>query len=190
MANCDRLEQKDLSFLCRYEIVDLLNAQQDQKRDANTKRLARIFDKYYNHDYLHDWAVRDNMKKIITTDRAPKAIGPYSQAMNANGFIFTAGQIGLDPNSGEMVSGGIQEQTRRTLMNLQAVLLAAGSDLPQVVKTTVFLQTMDDFAVMNNIYSEFFPSQPPARSAIQAAGLPKGALVEIEAVAIHPDDNR
>ncbi|NPA30717.1 MAG: RidA family protein [Chloroflexi bacterium] len=125
-------------------------------------------------------------KRIIHTDAAPAAIGPYSQAVRAGDFVFTAGQIGLDPATGQMVVGGVEAQTRQALRNLQAVLEAAGASLSQVVKTTVFLQDMNDFAAMNAVYAEFFAAEPPARSAVQAAALPKGALVEIEAVAYSP----
>lgn len=125
------------------------------------------------------------MRQIIKTDRAPAAIGPYNQGILADGsFIFTAGQIPLDPASGNMVAGGIAEQTHQVLKNLRAVLEAAGSSLNRVVKTTVFLQNLDDFAKMNEIYAEYFSDQAPARSTVQVAKLPKGALVEIEAVAV------
>lgn len=123
-------------------------------------------------------------KQIIHTDKAPKAIGPYSQAVQIGDFIYTAGQVGLDPTSMEMVPGGIEEQTRQVLTNLSSVLDAAGSSLSQVVKTTVFLDDMNDFAKMNTIYTEFFNENPPARSTVAVAGLPKGALVEIECVAV------
>ncbi|MCB0117811.1 MAG: RidA family protein [Anaerolineales bacterium] len=123
-------------------------------------------------------------KQIIHTDKAPKAIGPYSQAVQIGNFIYTAGQVGLDPTSMEMVPGGIEEQTRQVLTNLSSVLDAAGSSLSQVVKTTVFLDDMNDFAKMNTIYTEFFNENPPARSTVAVAGLPKGALVEIECVAV------
>ena len=128
------------------------------------------------------------MKHIIQTDQAPKAIGPYSQAIKIkNGeMIFTAGQLGIDPASGNLVDGGITAQTRQALQNLQAILRAAGSDLDQVVKTTVFLQDFNDFAVMNGIYAEFFPQNPPARSTVQVARLPKDGLIEIEAIALVP----
>jgi 2-iminobutanoate/2-iminopropanoate deaminase len=124
------------------------------------------------------------MRTIIKTDKAPAAIGPYNQAVVVGGtLIFTAGQIPLDP-SGNMMGGGIAEQTTQVLKNLQAVLEAAGSSLKQVVKTTVFLQSMEDFARMNEIYAQYFSESAPARSTIEAAKLPKGALVEIEAVAL------
>ena len=123
-------------------------------------------------------------KKIISTDKAPKAIGPYSQAIRIEDLIFTAGQIGLIPATMEMIEGGVEAQTRQTLTNLKAVLESADSGLNFIVKTTVFLKSMDDFAAMNAVYSEFFPENPPARSTIAVAALPKGALVEIECVAL------
>ena len=123
-------------------------------------------------------------KKIIFTDKAPRAIGPYSQAIRTESLVFTAGQAGLDPKSGELVEGGIEGQTRQALTNLRHVLEAANSGLNFAVKTTVFLKDMNDFSKMNAIYGEFFPENPPARSTIAAAGLPKGALVEIEIIAM------
>jgi len=123
-------------------------------------------------------------KKIISTDKAPKAIGPYSQAIRIENLVFTAGQVGLNPETMEIVEGGIEAQTRQVLTNLKHVLEAADSGLKFVVKTTVFLQSMRDFANMNMIYSEFFPENPPARSTVEVAGLPKGALIEIECVAL------
>jgi 2-iminobutanoate/2-iminopropanoate deaminase len=123
-------------------------------------------------------------KKIIHTDKAPKAIGPYSQAIRTDSIVFTAGQLALDPATGELVEGGIEEQTRRALTNLKAVLEAADSGLAYVVKTTVFLKDMNDFPKMNAVYAEFFGQNPPARSTIAVAALPKGGLVEIEAVAM------
>lgn len=123
-------------------------------------------------------------KKIVSTDKAPKAIGPYSQAIRTDSFVFTAGQVGLDPASMEIVEGGVEAQTRQVLTNLKNVLEAADSGLNFVVKTTVFLQNMGDFALMNGVYVEFFPGNPPARSTVAVAGLPKGALVEIECVAL------
>ena len=122
-------------------------------------------------------------KKIVSTEKAPKAIGPYSQAILAEDLIFTAGQIGLDPGTMELVEGGIEAQTRQVLTNLKHVLESADSGLRFVIKTTVFLQDMGDFARMNAVYAEFFPENPPARSTVQVAALPKGALVEIECVA-------
>jgi 2-iminobutanoate/2-iminopropanoate deaminase len=123
-------------------------------------------------------------KKIVSTDKAPKAIGPYSQAIRTDGLVFTAGQLGLDPATMELVEGGIEAQTRQVLTNLKHVLEAADSGLNFVVKTTVFLQSMRDFANMNAIYAGFFPENPPARSTVEVAGLPKGGLVEIECVAL------
>ena len=123
------------------------------------------------------------MKVQVRTDRAPAAIGPYSQAIRANGFVFASGQIPIDPNTGEFVAGGIREQTEQVLKNLSELLKAAGSGLEQVVKTTVFLADMKEFAAMNEVYATFFTGAPPARSTVAAAGLPRDARVEIEAVA-------
>ena len=123
-------------------------------------------------------------KKVIFTEKAPKSIGPYSQAIRTESLVFTAGQAGLDPATGELVEGGIEPQTRQVLTNLKHVLEASDSGLNYVVKTTVFLKDMNDFAKMNAVYGEFFSQNPPARSTIAAAALPKSALVEIEAVAI------
>jgi 2-iminobutanoate/2-iminopropanoate deaminase len=124
------------------------------------------------------------VKVIIQTDRAPQAIGPYSQAVKANGFVFASGQIPIDPKTGEFVAGGIQEQTRQVLKNLTAVLEAAGSGLDRVVKTTVFLLDMQEFGAMNEVYGEFFKEEPPARATVQAARLPRDARVEIEVIAL------
>jgi 2-iminobutanoate/2-iminopropanoate deaminase len=123
-------------------------------------------------------------KEIVTADKAPKAIGPYSAAVKAGNLVFTAGQLGIDPESGEFVPGGIEAETRQAILNLTAGLEAAGSSLGSVVKTTVFLRDMNDFGVMNVIYGEFFTGDYPARSAVQAARLPKDGAVEIEAVAL------
>ncbi len=123
-------------------------------------------------------------KTIIHTENAPAAVGPYSQAIRAGHFVYTAGQIPLDPATGKMVAGGIEAQTRRALQNLQAVLEAAGAGLDSVLKTTVFLQNIGEFAAMNGVYAQFFSENPPARSAVQVAALPLGARVEIEAVAL------
>lgn len=120
----------------------------------------------------------------LHTDNAPKAIGPYSQAIRAGGLLFCSGQIPLDPDSMTLVEGDIQAQTRRVLSNLKAVLEAAGSSLDRVVKTTVFMQDLGEFARMNAVYAEFFPSAPPARSTVQVAGLPRGAGIEIECLAL------
>lgn len=122
-------------------------------------------------------------KTIIATDKAPAAVGPYSQGVQVANLIFTAGQGGLDPSTGRLVEGSVEAQTRKTLENLSAILQAAGSSLSQVVKTTVFLQDIADFQTMNRVYAEFFGDHPPARSTVQVAALPLGALVEIEAVA-------
>jgi 2-iminobutanoate/2-iminopropanoate deaminase len=123
-------------------------------------------------------------KKVVQTEKAPKAIGPYSQAICTDSMVYTAGQIALDPATMELVAGGVEEQTRQVLTNLRNVLEAAGSSLDHVVKTTVFLQDMADFPKMNAIYAEYFADNPPARSTVAVAALPKGGLVEIEAVAI------
>jgi 2-iminobutanoate/2-iminopropanoate deaminase len=123
-------------------------------------------------------------KKIIKTDRAPAAIGPYSVGVLSGNFVFTAGQLGLNPATGELVSGGIQAQTRQTLTNIQNILEAVGSSMNSVVKTTVFLLNMQEFAAMNEIYGEFFQGEPPARTTVQVASLPKNAAIEIEAIAI------
>jgi 2-iminobutanoate/2-iminopropanoate deaminase len=120
---------------------------------------------------------------VVATAGAPKAIGPYSQGIAAGGFIFTAGQVALDPSTGELVVGGITDQTTRALENLRAVLSAAGSSLSHVIKTTVFLVDMADFAQMNEVYGRFFGDHRPARSTVAVAGLPRGALVEIEVIA-------
>ncbi|MFH2101780.1 MAG: RidA family protein [Chloroflexota bacterium] len=122
-------------------------------------------------------------KKVITTDNAPKAIGPYSVAIKLGSLVFTSGQVGINPQTSEIVTGGIEAETRQVLTNVKHVLEAAGTSLGQVVKTTVFLQTMADFSTMNAVYAEYFPDDPPARSTIAVAGLPKGALVEIETIA-------
>jgi 2-iminobutanoate/2-iminopropanoate deaminase len=122
-------------------------------------------------------------RKVISTEKAPKAIGPYSVAIQSGNLVFTSGQLGLDPQSGNLVPGGIEAETRQSLTNIKNVLEAAGSGLEQVVKTTVFLRDMADFPRMNAVYGEFFASNPPARSTVQA-GLPKGGAVEIETIAI------
>ena len=124
------------------------------------------------------------MREPVQTDKAPAAIGPYSQAIRAGGFVYVSGQIPIDPATGQFVSGGIGEQTERVLQNLSAVLEAAGSGLNMVVKTTVFLADMQEFAQMNEIYAKFFTEAPPARATVAAAGLPRDARVEIEAVAL------
>lgn len=126
------------------------------------------------------------VKTVIQSGQAPAAIGPYSQAIRTGDFVFTSGQVALDPATGQLVSGGIEAQTRRVLKNLEAVLAAAGFDLARVVKTTVFLKDMNDFAAMNTVYAESFQKEgiaAPARSTVEVARLPKDALVEIEVIA-------
>ncbi|MCK5429693.1 MAG: RidA family protein [Anaerolineales bacterium] len=123
-------------------------------------------------------------KQIIISERAPAAIGPYSVANRVDNLVFTAGQLGLDPDTMELVPGGVVAETRQALTNLQFVLESAGSSLNAVVKTTVFLRDINDFGLMNGVYAEFFSENFPARSAVQVAALPKGGAVEIEAVAI------
>ncbi len=127
-----------------------------------------------------------NPIKVIQTEKAPKATGPYSQGIKLEkaGLVFTSGQIPLDPKSGEMVSGDIKQETKQVLENLKAVLEAAGSDLSKVIKTTVYLKDMKDFALMNEVYALYFKQNPPARSTVQVAELPKGAKIEIDAVAV------
>ena len=124
------------------------------------------------------------VKQSVKAENAPAAIGPYSHGVVAGAFIFTAGQLGLDPTTNALVPGGVEEQTRQALLNLESILQAAGASLADVVKTTVFLQDMADFAKMNAVYAEFFSENFPARSAIQVAALPKNGLVEIEAIAV------
>lgn len=122
--------------------------------------------------------------KAVATDQAPKAIGPYSQAIVADGVVYTAGQVALDPQSGTLVGATITEQTEQVLKNLTAVLAAAGSSLGQVVKTTVYLADMADFSAMNEVYARHFGAHRPARSTVQAGGLPKGARLEVDAIAM------
>jgi 2-iminobutanoate/2-iminopropanoate deaminase len=124
------------------------------------------------------------MKDVIATDSGPKAIGPYSQAVRANGFVFVSGQIALDPGTQKLVSGEINVQTERVLENLKAILNAAGSSLEKVVRTTVFLVDMNEFAAMNEVYARYFPEQAPARSTVQAARLPRDVRVEIDVIAL------
>lgn len=125
------------------------------------------------------------MKNIISTTNAPAAIGPYSQAIDCGAFLVTSGQVPIDPATGAIVDGGITEQTRQSLNNVKSILTAAGLTMDNVVKTTVFLQNMGDFAAMNAVYAEFFTEgQYPARSAVEVAALPKGALVEIETICV------
>lgn len=124
------------------------------------------------------------MKTCIATDKAPQAIGPYSQAVEASGFLFVSGQIPLDPSTGEMAAGGIDVQTARVLENVQAILVAAGLSLRDVVKTTVYLKEMGDFAQVNEVYASYFPTDCPARVCVAVSDLPKGALVEIDVIAV------
>lgn len=124
-----------------------------------------------------------DMKKAISTEKAPAAIGPYSQAIEVNGFVYASGQLPIDPATGQFPEGGIKEQTRQSILNAQAILESEGLTLANVVKTTVFLADMDDFAAMNEVYASFFQAPYPARSAVAVKTLPKGAMVEIECIA-------
>ena len=123
------------------------------------------------------------MKDIVLTDRGPKPIGPYSQAVKSNGFVFVSGQVALDPKTNEFVGADVRQQTERVLENLKAILEASGVSCNHVVKTTVFLKDMNDFSAMNEVYARYFTAAPPARSTVQAARLPKDALVEIDLIA-------
>ena len=123
-------------------------------------------------------------KQVVSTDKAPAAVGAYSQGIIANGFVFTAGQIPLIPGTSDLRAGGIEAQTRQVMNNIKGALEGAGSSLASVVKTTVFLADISDFAAFNAVYAEFFSEDPPARTTIQAGGLPLGALIEVEAVAL------
>ncbi len=126
-------------------------------------------------------------REIVHTDKAPAAVGPYSQAVRVGNLIFTAGQIGIDPATGQLREG-LEAQTRQVMSNLQAVLKAAGADLSTVVKTTIYMTDLSAFKTVNTIYGEYFPESPPARSTVQVAALPLGALIEIEAVAFLPEE--
>lgn len=128
-------------------------------------------------------------KTVVVADKAPKAIGPYSAAIKAGHMVYTSGQLGLDPATGNLIEGGVEAEARQALKNLQAVLEAAGTSLERAVKTTVFLRDINDFARVNALYGEFFHSNPPARSAVQVAALPKGGAVEIECVALLYDED-
>ncbi|ADL08535.1 RidA family protein [Thermosediminibacter oceani] len=123
------------------------------------------------------------MKKVIKTDMAPKAIGPYSQAVMVGDFLFASGQIAINPATGEIVEGGIEAQTRQVMENVKNILKAANMDFSNVVKTTVFITNMDDFAKVNEIYAEYFSENPPARSCVEVSRLPKGVLIEVEVIA-------
>jgi 2-iminobutanoate/2-iminopropanoate deaminase len=122
------------------------------------------------------------VKEIISTDKGPKAIGPYSQAIKANGLIFTAGQVAFDPATGQLVEGDVARQTARVMENLKAIVEAAGSSLDRALKATVYLKDMNDFAVMNEVYARYFPANPPARSTVEAARLPRDVRVEIDLI--------
>ena len=124
------------------------------------------------------------MREVVTTNDAPEAIGPYSQAISADGLVYCSGQVPLDPSSGELISGGVGDQTRRCLTSLRAVLEAAGSSIDRVVKVTAYLTDMGDFPEFNEVYAEFFSAQPPARATVGVAALPKGARVEVECIAL------
>jgi 2-iminobutanoate/2-iminopropanoate deaminase len=124
------------------------------------------------------------MREVVSTKDAPQAIGPYSQAIKANGFVFTSGQIALDPSTQQVVAGDVAAQTERVLQNVSEILEAAGSGLGKVVRSTVFLKSMNDFAAMNQMYAKYFSSAPPARSTVEVARLPKDVLVEIDVIAL------
>jgi len=124
------------------------------------------------------------MRDVISTNEGPRAIGPYSQAIRANGFVFVSGQVSIDPVTNTLVSGDVGAQTERVLQNLSGILKAAGSSVQKVVRATVFLKNMNDFAAMNEVYGKHFPSQPPARSTVEVARLPKDVLVEIDVIAL------
>ncbi len=124
------------------------------------------------------------MRKVIYTEKAPKAVGPYSQAISTGNLLFTAGQVAIDPRTGKLVEGGIKEQTRQVMENLKAILAEAAADFSKVVKTTVFLQDIKTFVDFNQVYGDYFPSEPPARSTFQVGALPLGAMVEIEMIVL------
>lgn len=128
------------------------------------------------------------MKEIVFTEEAPKPVGPYSQGVKVGGFLFVAGQIPVDPETGELVKGDIRDQTRRVLENLKAIVEAAGGSLRDVVKVTVYLRNMDDFGAMNEVYSEYFGASKPARAAVEVSNLPKGVAIEVEAIAYIPGE--
>lgn len=126
------------------------------------------------------------MREIVSTSDAPKAIGPYSQAIRADGLVFTAGQVAIDPATQQVINGDISAQTERVMKNLSAILKAAGSDLKDVLRCTVFLKNMNDFVAMNAVYGKYFDTAPPARSTVEVSRLPKDALVEIDVIALAP----
>jgi 2-iminobutanoate/2-iminopropanoate deaminase len=123
------------------------------------------------------------MRKAVTTSKAPKAIGPYSQAVKCNGLIFVSGQVAIDPATQQVIEGDVAAQTERVMKNLSAILTASGSKFDQVLRTTVFLKNMDDFAAMNTVYAKYFKAEPPARSTVEVARLPKNVLLEIDVIA-------
>jgi 2-iminobutanoate/2-iminopropanoate deaminase len=125
-----------------------------------------------------------NNKEVVATKNAPQAIGPYSQGIKANGFVFTAGQVAIDPATGNVVEGDVRRQTERVLQNVSAILQAAGTSMENAVKTTVFLKNMSDFVAMNEVYAKFFTARQPARSTVEVAQLPKNVLVEIDVIAL------
>jgi 2-iminobutanoate/2-iminopropanoate deaminase len=124
------------------------------------------------------------MREVVSTDHGPKAIGPYSQAVKAHGFVFISGQVALNPATGQLVEGGIAQQTERVLENLRGIVEASGSSMHKAVKVSVFLKDMNDFAAMNEVYARFFPSAPPARSTVEVARLPKDVRIEIDLIAL------
>jgi 2-iminobutanoate/2-iminopropanoate deaminase len=124
------------------------------------------------------------MREVVSTEHGPKAIGPYSQAVKANGFVFISGQVALNPATGQLVEGGIAQQTERVLENLRGIVEASGSSMHKAVKVSVFLKDMNDFAAMNEVYARFFPSAPPARSTVEVARLPKDVRIEIDLIAL------
>ena len=124
------------------------------------------------------------MRNAVSTQKAPQAIGPYSQAIKANGFVFVSGQIAIEPESGNIIGGNVTEQTERVMLNLGAILAAAGSGMERVVRSTVFLKSMTDFPAMNEVYGRYFAAPPPARSTVEVARLPKDVLVEIDVIAV------
>jgi 2-iminobutanoate/2-iminopropanoate deaminase len=136
------------------------------------------------HSVHHDRTRRSGVeRRAVHTSGAPEAIGPYSQAIVSDGYVFCSGQVPLDPSTGELIEGSIADQTRRCMVSLEAVLSAAGTDVGSIVKTTIYLVDMNDFVEVNEAYGEFFTNEPPARATVEVAGLPKGARVEIECVA-------
>jgi 2-iminobutanoate/2-iminopropanoate deaminase len=139
------------------------------------------------HKKIFQEGKKMSQKTVIVSDKAPKAIGPYSAGIRNGQLVFSAGQLGIDPASGDLVAGGVEAETRQALTNVRNVLEAGGASLDDVVKTTVFMRDIQDFARMNSVYAEFFSERPPARSTVQVAALPKGGAVEIEAIAVLPD---